>query len=328
MKRGLSALIVLVCAAGWLASTAVACHSEISADINCNGVVSYSATAWNGSDATTISRTNSDVRVWASTNGGQSFTQVGSGHFGKDNGFTFSGTYAAGSASSVIVKVQEVAKWGNGDAPAPARTITVTKQGCSTGPPPATCPSQGMVQANGPITIAGGVATVAFTVANGCKDIQLSLVSYKAPSAQFSEQTADQQQLYDSKTGTYSAGTFSLAVNVPSCYYQIDFVYGTPIAHLGPAGTNNFYDKQGRLISATNGGTSSCTSTSTPTPHAHSDADTCTGDHGREAAAGRSGSVLHGVDRLGHGRPDDLVPDQRAEHGQRDADRDPAGSAL
>ena len=137
MKRGLSALIVLVCAAGWLASTAVACHSEISADINCNGVVSYTATAWNGSDATTISRTNSDVRVWASTNGGQSFTQVGSGHFGKDNGFTFSGTYAAGSASSVIVKVQEVAKWGNGDAPAPARTITVTKaQGCSSGPPP------------------------------------------------------------------------------------------------------------------------------------------------------------------------------------------------
>jgi hypothetical protein len=136
MKRGLSALIVLVCAAGWLASTAVACHSEISADINCNGVVSYTATAWNGSDATTISRTNSDVRVWASTNGGQSFTQVGSGHFGKDNGFSFSGTFSAGSANSVIVKVQEVAKWGNGDAPAPARTVTVTKQGCSSGPPP------------------------------------------------------------------------------------------------------------------------------------------------------------------------------------------------
>src|SRR6476661_4457648 len=127
MKRGLSALIVLVCAAGWLASTAGACHSEISADINCNGVVSYTATAWNDSDATTISRTNNDVRVWASTNGGQSFTQVGSGHFGKDNGFTFSGTYAAGSAASAIVKVQEVAKWGNGDAPAPARTITVKK---------------------------------------------------------------------------------------------------------------------------------------------------------------------------------------------------------
>jgi uncharacterized repeat protein (TIGR01451 family) len=123
-----------------------------------------------------------------------------------------------------------------------------------------------MVQANGPITNANGVATVQFTVAGGCKDIQLSLVSYKAPGPQFSEQTADQQQLYDSKTGTYSAGTYSLAVNVPGCYYQIDFVYGTPIAHLGPAGTNNFYGKQGRLIASTGGGTASCSSTSTPTP--------------------------------------------------------------
>jgi uncharacterized repeat protein (TIGR01451 family) len=136
VKRGLTALIVLVCAAGWMAATAVACHSEIAASIDCNGVVSYTATAWDGSDATTISRTNSDVRVWVSTNGGQSFTQAGSGHFGKDNGFSFSGTYAAGAASSVIVKVQEVAKWGNGDAPAPARTATASKQGCSSGPPP------------------------------------------------------------------------------------------------------------------------------------------------------------------------------------------------
>src|SRR4051794_30851167 len=152
MKRGLSALIVLVCAAGWLASTAVACHSEISADINCNGVVSYTATAWNGSDATTISRTNSDVRVWVSTNGGQSFAQVGSGHVGKDNGVSFSGTYAAGAASSVIVKVQEVAKWGNGDVPAPPRTATASKQGCSSGPPPPPLPppSPPAVQAPAP----------------------------------------------------------------------------------------------------------------------------------------------------------------------------------
>ena len=38
------------------------------------------------------------------------------------------------------MKVQEVAKWGNGDAPAEARTITVTKQGCSSGPPPPPSP--------------------------------------------------------------------------------------------------------------------------------------------------------------------------------------------
>lgn len=258
------ALAMLVCAAGWAASTAMACHSEIDASINCNGVVSYTATAWNGSDATTASRTNSDVRVWASTDGGRTFSQVGSGHFGRDNGFTFSGTFSAGSASSVVVKVQEVAKWGNGDSPADARVVDLSKQGCSSTPPPATCPSQGMVQANGPITIANGVATVRFTVASGCKDIQLSLVSYKAASATFSEQTAGQQQLYDARTGIFSAGTYTLTVAVPNCYYQVDFVYGMPIEHLGPAGTNNFYGKQGRLISSANGGTSSCTSTNTP----------------------------------------------------------------
>jgi uncharacterized repeat protein (TIGR01451 family) len=121
-----------------------------------------------------------------------------------------------------------------------------------------------MVQTNGPITISGGVATVHFTVANGCQNVQLSLVSYKAPSATFSEQTADQQVKFDSQTQTVSSGSGVLTVAVPACYYQIDFVYGMPIDHLGPAGTNNFYGRQGRLISSTNGGTTACTTT-TPT---------------------------------------------------------------
>jgi hypothetical protein len=177
MKRGLSALIVLVCAAGWLASTAVACHSEISADINCNGVVSYTATAWNESDATTVSRSNSDVRVWVSSDGGQTFSQVGSGHFGQDNGFSFSGTFSAGAANSVIVKVQEVANWGNGEAPSPARTTTVTKQGCSSGPPPPPPPPPSLTPAPAiaveklqrvdpaaPYTAAPVVATVGQTI--------------------------------------------------------------------------------------------------------------------------------------------------------------------
>ncbi len=132
------AFVVLVCTAGWLASTAAACHSEITASINCNGVVSYTATAWTGTGATPTARTNSDVRVWASTNGGSSFTQVGSGHFGSDNSFSFSGSFSAGSASSVVVKVQETAHWGTGDAPSAARTTTVSKQGCGTTPTPTT----------------------------------------------------------------------------------------------------------------------------------------------------------------------------------------------
>jgi len=122
-----------------------------------------------------------------------------------------------------------------------------------------------MVKAD-PITISGATATVGFIVAAGCKDIQLSLVSYKAPSASFDEQTAAQQVLFDSKTQTYSAGTYSLSVAMPGCYYQVDFVYGTPITTFGPAGSNNFYGKQGRLIEALNGGTTSCTPPPPVTP--------------------------------------------------------------
>jgi hypothetical protein len=119
-----------------------------------------------------------------------------------------------------------------------------------------------MVQPTGPIQVSGGMATVRFTVATGCNNIVLSLVSYKAPSGTFTEETASQQVKYASKTCTTGVDcTGVLEVPVPNCYYQVDFVYGQPIDQLGPAGSNNFYDKQRRLIDAKNGGTASCTST-------------------------------------------------------------------
>ncbi len=94
-----------------------------------------------------------------------------------------------------------------------------------------------------------------FQVNPSCDSIQLSLVSYKAPSDVFDENTADQQTVFDLQTGTFngSTSTYSLDVNVPSCYFQIDFVKGPVIEHLGPAGSDNFYSTQGRLISADNG---------------------------------------------------------------------------
>jgi len=154
VKRQLLALACVLCAAGWLASVAAACHSEITATIDCSGTVAYTATAWTGTDATDISRTNTDVRVYASYDSGGTFTQVGSGQFTKANGFHFSGTFAAGSASSVKVKVQEVANWGNGNAPNEARYVTVTKSSsCSSGPPttpPTTPPSTPPSTPSGP----------------------------------------------------------------------------------------------------------------------------------------------------------------------------------
>jgi hypothetical protein len=119
------------------------------------------------------------------------------------------------------------------------------------------CPAQNMVSA-GPITVSGGRAAVQFTVAQGCS-VELSLVSYKASSPTFDEQSASQQQVYDKVNMTLPAGSYTWSVAVPDCYYQVDFVYGKPIDHLG---TQGFYGS--RRIEAVNGGTKSCTSSTPP----------------------------------------------------------------
>jgi hypothetical protein len=129
----------------------------------------------------------------------------------------------------------------------------------------AVCPAQGMVSSNTGIQLVGSTATVTFTIAAGCDAVEISLVSYEAPSATFDEQTASQQKLFAKDTGTFSTGEHTLTVALPNCYYQTDFVYGAPIDQLGPVGTNNFYSSQFRLIQELNGGEQSCDTTTTTT---------------------------------------------------------------
>jgi len=107
------------------------------------------------------------------------------------------------------------------------------------------------------LSVQGTIATGNVTVST-CTGLVVSLVSYKAPSATFSEQTASQQVVFASKTLTLDAGAHQLQVNVPRCYYQVDLVVGTVIVHLGPAGSGNFYGAQGRLLDSINGGTRAC----------------------------------------------------------------------
>ena len=83
-------------------------------------------------------------------------------------------------------------------------------------------------------------------------------MSYKAPGPAFDADTAHLQTVHDSKTVLLGAGSHTLTVLVPNCYYQVDFVYGDVIATLGPAGSSNFYSAQGRLIKARNGGSGAC----------------------------------------------------------------------
>ena len=206
------------------------------------------------------------VRHSVERRGGEPGAASGSGQFKSSNGFAFTGTFTLpAGVNSVELLVKEIGSWANGSGSSNGTnqesSITVSRPTSGCAPPPPQCPTgaNAPVISSSDIGIVGDSGTVSFTVAAGCSNIKLSLVSYKAPGPAFDEKTADQQTVHDSKTVLLGAGNHTLTVAVPNCYYQVDFVYGDVIAKLGPAGSSNFYSAQGRLIKARNGGTASCT---------------------------------------------------------------------
>jgi SdrD B-like domain len=102
----------------------------------------------------------------------------------------------------------------------------------------------------------GDSVTVTFTYTGTEVNHPFTLVSYTAPGPAFDATTASQQAIYQQMT-VYAnhGGTYSITVGIPNCYYQVDFVCGFAIDHLGPANSNIFYSAQQRLVSADNGGT-------------------------------------------------------------------------
>ncbi len=106
---------------------------------------------------------------------------------------------------------------------------------------------------------AGDHVVVYAKAAPGCTATTLSLVSYTAPTAVFTWQNATQMVIHDMQTvAVGSTREHALEVTVPSCYFQVSFVTGAPLLTMGPAGTNNYYSTQGRLIDADNGGNRAC----------------------------------------------------------------------
>ncbi len=99
--------------------------------------------------------------------------------------------------------------------------------------------------------------TANFSIAKGCKNVQVSLASYRAPAATYDRNTADQQVLFDQATGTFGPGPHSLQIFAPAGCFQVDFVLGAVITQLGPANTHNFYGDQAA---------SSTTTTAAPPP--------------------------------------------------------------
>jgi hypothetical protein len=99
--------------------------------------------------------------------------------------------------------------------------------------------------------------SVRFTIAPACTSgVQVSLVSYKAPNANFGTQAnLNGQQIYHYSTGPVTPGEYEATIRVPNCYFQIDFVRGAPITQFSSTVT---YTRQGRLIDAAVGGTQAC----------------------------------------------------------------------
>ena len=62
----------------------------------------------------------------------------------------------------------------------------------------------------------GDTASITFTVAENCSDLTLTLVSYSKPSAGFSRETADQQELFDATSGTFGPGEHTLTIPLPT----------------------------------------------------------------------------------------------------------------
>ncbi len=101
----------------------------------------------------------------------------------------------------------------------------------------------------------GDTIQVSFTVVAGTQPQRFTLVSYTAPGATYDANTAAQQQMFDSDSGVFGPGTYTLTVSNPHSFFQVDFVSGYAIDKLGPASSNIFYSNQNRLFSADNGGT-------------------------------------------------------------------------
>lgn len=117
LAAALAALLVLP-------GAAAAHHPDVTASMDCEGLVTFTSTAWNGSTA--ASRTNPDIGVWIALDGGGLVELTSADYFfGPANSYSFTDTYDGGDATSATVRVQAQANWANGAGPGDARQTTV-----------------------------------------------------------------------------------------------------------------------------------------------------------------------------------------------------------
>lgn len=148
--KGLRVAAVVIAALVFVPA-AFAHHAVLTASFSCDGVVSYTATAWSTTVFVPASRTNTDVRVFETETNGTALNpavQVGSGAFDSGNNFSFSGSFTVGSSvDTVTLNAKEFANWGDGAGSSGGgnveSTVTATRAttGCTPPPPPDQCPN-------------------------------------------------------------------------------------------------------------------------------------------------------------------------------------------
>lgn len=100
-----------------------------------------------------------------------------------------------------------------------------------------------------------GTITATFTVASGCDGTTVSLATYSMiakPASPFP------QTLYDSVTQTLDAGSYTLTVHLPSCYWQADLVTGSVLPYID---ADHRYLE--RVAAGATGGNQVCSTTTT-----------------------------------------------------------------
>ena len=156
-RVGMTAVLTCLAALA-LAPSAFAHHARISGTMDCQGNVTFTASAWQSSS--TLGRTHNDVRVYLVQANGATVNpaqQVGSGQFKSSNGFAFSGGFAAPAlVTSVKLNVKEIGPWGNGTGSSngthseASTLISRPTSGCTPPPPTDECPNIAGNQASVP----------------------------------------------------------------------------------------------------------------------------------------------------------------------------------
>lgn len=112
--RWLVVVLVVATFVVGMALPALAHHPEVTASVNCTGLVSYTATAWENEDP--LRREHHDVRIDARTFDGTSwsaYAEFDSGQFLPSNSFTFSDTYQLNPVpQKVQLRARALGKWG------------------------------------------------------------------------------------------------------------------------------------------------------------------------------------------------------------------------